>query len=123
MYRVLDESQGATVGILVQGPFTSEDREGLIEYLRKLKKEIGRPLCLFLDLTKVPGTQKVDEWRELCVQFHEQVGTTRIAISGHEFQGLDTPWDNETDSSVMTVKCFPPGEVEQAWGWVKEDYA
>lgn len=62
MYRVLDESQDATVGIKIHGKFIREDVEGLLPYLRDIRKEMG-PLNLLFDVTRLDGEQNPEKWK------------------------------------------------------------
>ena len=122
MYRVLDESQDATVGIKIHGKFTREDYEGLLPYLRDIRKEVG-PLNLLFDMSRLDGEQNPGGLKEFVANLQTQIGIDRVAIAGDPPQWLEFPGEDGRADSPMKVKIFPPSQIDQAWNWLKGKYA
>ncbi|MGD9851699.1 MAG: STAS/SEC14 domain-containing protein [Nitrospirales bacterium] len=122
MYRILDESQDATVGIRIHGKFTREDCEGLLPYLRDTRKEVG-PLNLLFDVTRLDGEQNPEGWKEFVVNLQTQTGIDRVAIAGDPPQWLEFLGEDGRTDSAMKVKNFLPSQIDQAWNWLKGENA
>lgn len=120
MYRVLDESHDAMVGIKIQGPFTSEDYEGLLQYLKDLREET-EILNLFFDLTHLEEEGTPQKWSQLAAELQDQAWIRRLAIAGDRPQWVHSELeDMETDSHIE-VKNFLPNQIDQAWNWLNEE--
>lgn len=122
MYRVLDESHDATVGIKIQGKFTREDCEGLLPYLMDIRKEVG-PLNLLFDVTRLEGEQNPGGLKEFVANLQAQTKIDRLAIAGDQPQWLESQGEDGRADSSMKVKIFPPSQIEQAWNWLKGEHA
>ena len=122
MYRVLDESQDATVGIKVHGKFTREDVEGLLPYLKSIGKEVGH-LNLLFDVTKLEGEQNSGALKEFVANLQTQTRIKRMAIAGDQLQWMEPQGQDQVAGSLMKVKKFTPSQIDQAWDWVKGKYA
>ena len=122
MYRVLDESQDATVGIKIHEQFTREDYEGLLQYLQRLCQEVGR-LDLFFDLTKFEREKSQGELSELIADLQETSAINRLAIIGDQRHWLVSSGEKGGESSRTEMKGFLPGQIDEAWRWLKGEHA
>ena len=119
MYRVLDRSHGTMVGIKIQGPFTSEDYEGLLQYFKDLREEM-ETLNLLFDLTHLEEEGKSQKWSQLVVELQEQAWIRRMAIAGDRPQWVPRAGEDMGTDSHMEVKNFLPNQIDQAWKWLNE---
>jgi len=119
MYRVLDESHGAMVGIKIQGPFNSEDYEGLLQYLKDLREEMGT-LNLLFDLTHLKEEGIPQKWSQLAAELQEQAWIHRMAIAGDRPQWVEYAGEDMGTHSHLEVKNFFPNQIDQAWNWLNK---
>lgn len=118
MYRVLDESQNATVGIKVQAKLTVEDFDGLLPYLAQIQEEVG-PLNLLLDLTMLDAESCRGCWNDIVTNLQNFSGIKRMAVKGN-----DRFWESPSRALgadlPSEVKFFSPEQIQEAWDWVKK---
>jgi hypothetical protein len=117
MYRVLDDSTGNSVGILVDGKLTKDDYGILIPYFENLINECG-PLNLLWDMNKFEGVEIEAFWQEFKFNIRHLGDFKRMAIVGDQ-RWLEWLTKVFIPFVKTDVKYFPPQEIQDAWKWVK----
>lgn len=118
MYRVLDESEHATVGIQVISGLTAEDWSGLIPYLQKRRKDVGLLNILF-DLKMMEGENLPNGWVDILSHVEHVSGVTRIALVGDP-SGVEVPPPGRESVSYAEVRYFSSQNTQGAWDWLKK---
>ena len=117
MYRVLDESEQATVGIKVDNYLTAEDWSGLTHYLQERKNEVGLLNILF-DLTMLERQMFRSCWTDLISNVQKFSEIKRLAVTGNHLWG-ETRLPGIECIPHTEVKCFSSEQIDEAWDWLK----
>ena len=117
MYRVLDESQNATVGIKIQSKLTDEDFDGLIPYLSQIQEEVGS-LNLLFDLTMLEAESCRRCWNDIVSNLQKFSGIKRMAVEGNN-QFLESQSREEGGAFHTEIKFFSLEQNQKAWDWLK----
>jgi hypothetical protein len=118
MYRILEGSEHGVVGIKVESPLSLEEYELLNSYLEQLMQEVG-PMNFLCDMAGLEVVKSQNIWEEMTSHFRSLRNYQKIALVG------DPRWPECAskigDPSLKTqVKYFSPGEIDEAWSWVRK---
>lgn len=121
MFQKLEESTGRSVGIRISGTVKEEDYERLLPELEYIIDEYGEVnlLCQFDGFS---GIEPAALWEDLKFDVAHFRDISRCAIvKDQDWQGwlgrLAGPFTG------VDVKVFEPGQVDEAWGWVRRETA
>lgn len=118
MYRVLDESEEASIGIKVESPLTEQDYDVLLPYLKQ-HVEAGGSVNLLFDLTPLQDEQTMSEcWDAVFSRLRMLGNIPRVAVVSR--RGTLGPIVEAGKSpSSTSVHWFSPDQMQEAWTWLK----
>lgn len=118
MYRILDESEDANIGIKVESPLTDQDYDVLLPYLKE-HVEAGGSVNLLFDLTPLHDEQTMSEcWDAVFSRVRILGNIPRVAVVGRR-EALDSSGEVARSPSSTSVHWFAPDQMHEAWMWLK----
>jgi hypothetical protein len=118
MYRVLDESEEAGIGIKVESPLTEQDYDVLLPYLKQHVEAVGSVNLLF-DLTPLRDEQSMSHcWDAVFSRLRMLGNVPRVAVVGRRGT-LDSSGEAVRSPSSTSVHWFSPDQMHEAWIWLK----
>ena len=118
MYRVVDRSDRENVGIKLESKLTGEEYDLLIPYLEHLRQEVG-PLNLVFDMTVFVTPHGQECWFDMTDHLRLLPAIRRAAVLG-EKSLMEAGTKHLASWQETEVQFFMPGQVEEAWEWVKK---